>query len=116
MTDITDEMLRAGTAVMWGSPERDASKIARMVLEAALAGHAVVDLPEPDGYDRWAKEHIAVLAYPTGSTLGEVELIVGGTGQGMSADRAEALGLMLMAAARRSRERTQSSGVAGDTR
>lgn len=45
---ITDEMLRAGTAAMWGSPERNAAKIARMVLEAALVGRVAIKLPEPD--------------------------------------------------------------------
>jgi hypothetical protein len=48
MSDITDEMIRAGAAAMWGSPERDAMKISRMVLGAALAGRVVVDLPERD--------------------------------------------------------------------
>lgn len=43
--DIFEEMVRAGAVAMWGSTERDATKIARMVLSAALAGRQVVDLP-----------------------------------------------------------------------
>lgn len=41
--DIFEEMVRAGAVAMWGSTERDATKIARMVLSAALAGRQVVD-------------------------------------------------------------------------
>lgn len=43
--DIFEEMVRAGAVAMWGSTERDATKIARMVLSAALAGRQVVDVP-----------------------------------------------------------------------
>jgi hypothetical protein len=114
MSDITDEMIRAGAAAMWGSPERDAMKISRMVLGAALAGRVVVDLPNPDGEDAdgpyWMGSRSAIQAdVEHGVPIVRTEY------EDYEADAAEADALARLAAVREARRLAteQSSGVAG---
>jgi hypothetical protein len=117
---ITDEMLRAGTAAMWGSPERNAAKIARMVLEAALAGRTVVDLPEPDGRTyggsvRWDASARRIIAKVDEQGRPFIRI----DGQIWLVGEAESVGLALVAAAREAqRQATRSDDAAalpGDT-
>lgn len=54
MTDITDEMIEAGALLLRDSylmSPKAARECATQVLESALAGRTVVDLPQPDGVD-----------------------------------------------------------------
>jgi hypothetical protein len=98
-----EPMLERVITAMRVSWDKDAVTAARAVVDAVLS-----DVDTDGGYCRWERGDWVVVAYPAGSRGSEVELFVAGVETGLSAVEAETRGLMLLAAARRSRELTRS--------
>jgi hypothetical protein len=101
-----DVLLERAAQAIRRSWDQDAVSAASAVLAAAMSAFAT-----SAGWCRWEHGSWTVIAYPEGaSQRSEVELFVGRAQVWLSADEAEARGLMLVAAARQSRRLT-SSGV-----
>lgn len=128
---ITDEMIEtaADTITQEWFDELSTREMARIVLESALAGRTVVDLPEPDEIDEnialsgrspilansWVVDRWSAYAWVEDGAA-RVDIVTGP--EDGTADHAERCGVMLIAAAREARRLAaeQSSGVGGDTR
>lgn len=97
-----DEVVRRAAEAIGWSWDRDALTAAKTVLAEALK-----DLPTQGGYSRWTDGRVTLVAYPSRAVgRGEVESIVDGAVEQLTAVEAETRGLMYLAAARRSRRDT----------
>lgn len=95
---------RAAEALGWAW-DQDAATAARWALSAALE-----DLPTADGWCRWTDGTAVAIAYPaTAVGRGEVEVVLNGAVEQLTAAEAETRGLMLIGAARQSRRLTHRS-------
>jgi hypothetical protein len=119
---ITEEMVVAGADVIDPTHAFASTKrTVREVLEAALVGRTVVQLPEPDGEDSdgdpsWSLRSKGgeVVAYLEEGAQPHVTAFDLRGSEGAPADVAEAYGLAMIAAARTARRLASGSSESGE--